>query len=72
MYIDELNRKAKIGKVSIDIKDNRAIRIWYTYPKGKRNKLYAGTVTDENCRDARFLVSPTYRHHESSRRTESF
>ena len=46
MYIGELNRKAKIGKVSIDIKDNRAIRIRYTYPKGKRNKLYAGTVTD--------------------------
>ena len=52
MYIGELNRKAKIGKVSIDIKDNRAIRIRYTYPKGKRNKLYAGTVTDENWREA--------------------
>ena len=52
MYIDELNRKAKIGKISIDIKDNRAIRIRYTYPKGKRNKLYAGTVTDENWREA--------------------
>ena len=52
MYIDELNRKAKIGKVSIDIKDNRAIRIRYTYPKGKRNKLYAGTVTYENWREA--------------------
>ena len=52
MYIDDLNRKAKIGKVSIDVKDNRAIRIRYTYPKGKRNKLYAGTVTDKNWREA--------------------
>ena len=27
MYIDESNRKAKIGKVSIDVKDNRAINL---------------------------------------------
>ena len=52
MYIDELKRKAKIGKVSIDVKNGRAIRIRFTYPKGKRNKLYAGTVTEKNWREA--------------------
>ena len=52
MYIDDLNRKAKIGVVSIDTNDNRVIRIRYTYPKGKRNAFYAGSITDENWRKA--------------------
>lgn len=47
MYIDNSQQKAKIGRVSIDVKENR-IRIRFTYPKGKRNDFYAGEPSDRN------------------------
>ena len=47
MYIDNSQQKAKIGKVSVDVKENR-IRIRFTYPKGKRNDFYAGEPSDRN------------------------
>lgn len=48
MYIDDLNRKAKIGIVTVDANDNRSIRIRYTYPKGQRNVFYTGKITTAN------------------------
>ena len=36
MYIDNNERKAKIGKINVSAKDN-SIRIRFTYPKGNRN-----------------------------------
>ena len=47
MYIDNSQKKAKVGRVSIDVKENR-IRIRFTYPKGKRNDFYAGEPSDRN------------------------
>ncbi len=47
MYLDNSEHKAKIGLVSIDVKNNQ-IRIRFTYPKGKRNDFYVGKPTDNN------------------------
>lgn len=51
MYIDDLRRKAKIGKVSIDVKNNQ-IRVRFTYPKGTKNDFYLGVPTDANWQKA--------------------
>ena len=45
MYIEDLNRKAKIGIVTVDANDNRSIKIRYTYPKGQRNVFYISPAT---------------------------
>ena len=51
MYIDDLRRKAKIGKVSIDVKNNQ-IRVRFMYPKGTKNDFYLGVPTDANWQKA--------------------
>ena len=51
MYIDDLRSKAKIGKVSIDVKNNQ-IRVRFTYPKGTKNDFYLGVPTDANWQKA--------------------
>ena len=45
MYIDNTNRNAKIGIVSIDVKKG-SIRIRFTYPQGKRNEFNVGVSSE--------------------------
>ena len=46
MYIDNDQRKAKIGKVNVNAKDN-SVRIRFTYPKGKRNEFNIAENTED-------------------------
>lgn len=46
MYIDNNERKAKIGKINVSAKDN-SIRIRFTYPKGNRNKFNISENTED-------------------------
>ena len=47
MYIDNEERKAKIGKVSVSASRDNSIKLRFTYPKGKRNDINISTNTDE-------------------------
>ena len=47
MYINNEERKAKIGKVSVSVSRYDSINIRFTYPKGKRHDMNVSTNTDE-------------------------
>lgn len=47
MYINNEERKAKIGKVSVSVSRYDSINIRFTYPKGKRHDINVSTNTDE-------------------------
>jgi len=47
MYIDNEERKTKIGKVSVSASRDNSIKLRFTYPKGKRNDINISTNTDE-------------------------
>ncbi len=47
MYINNEERKAKIGKISVSVSRNNSIKLRFTYPKGKRNDINISTNTDE-------------------------
>lgn len=51
MYIDNSAKKAKFGKVNVDVKKG-SIRIRFTYPKGKRNEFNVGKFSDFNWQSA--------------------
>ena len=47
MYINNEERKAKIGIVSLSASRDNSIKLRFTYPKKKRNDLNVSTNTDE-------------------------
>lgn len=47
MYINNDEKKAKIGKVSVSVSRDNSIKLRFTYPKGKRNDINISTNTDE-------------------------
>ena len=47
MYINNEERKAKIGKISVSASRDNSIKLRFTYPKGKRNDINISTNTDE-------------------------
>ena len=47
MYINNEERKAKIGKISVSVSRDNSIKLRFTYPKGKRNDINISTNTDE-------------------------
>ena len=47
MYINNGERKAKIGKVSVSVSRYDSINIRFTYPKRKRHDVNVSTNTDE-------------------------
>lgn len=47
MYINNEERKAKIGKVSVSVSRYNSINIRFTYPKGKRHDMNVSTNTNE-------------------------
>ena len=47
MYINNEERKAKIGIVSLSVSRGNTIKLRFTYPKGKRNDINISTNTDE-------------------------
>ena len=54
MYLDESNRKGKIGKVSISFHRNR-YRLRWTFPKHHRNELIIDCEWDEIVRIAKII-----------------
>ncbi len=46
MYIDNENKKAKIGRINVSIRGN-SVKLRFTYPKGFREDLKVATNTDE-------------------------
>ena len=46
MYIDNENKKAKIGRINVSVRGN-SVKIRFTYPKGTREDLKVATNTDE-------------------------
>ena len=47
MYINNEERKAKIGKVSVSVSRGNSIKLRFIYPKGKRHDMNISTNTDE-------------------------
>ena len=47
MYINNEERKAKIGIVSLSASRDNSIKLRFTYPKKKRNDINVATNTDE-------------------------
>ena len=47
MYINNEERKAKIGKISVSVSRYDSIDIRFTFPKGKRHDINVSTNTDE-------------------------
>ena len=47
MYINNEEREAKIGKVSVSVSRGNSIKLRFTYPKGKRHDMNVSTNTDE-------------------------
>ena len=47
MYINNEERKAKIGRVNVSVSRDNSIKLRFTYPKGKRNDINISTNTDE-------------------------
>ena len=47
MYINNEERKAKIGKISVSVSIDNSIKLRFTYPKGKRNDINISTNADE-------------------------
>ena len=47
MYINNEERKAKIGRVNVSVSRENSIKLRFTYPKGKRNDINISTNTDE-------------------------
>lgn len=45
MYIDNENKKAKIGKINVYVRGN-AVKLRFTYPKGTRETLSVATNTE--------------------------
>ena len=50
MYINNEERKAKIGKINISVSRDNSIKLRFTYPKGVRRDINVCTNTDEGCR----------------------
>lgn len=47
MYINNEEKKAKIGRVSVSVNRDNSIRIRFTYPKGTRHDFVLTTYTNE-------------------------
>ena len=47
MYINNEERKAKIGRVNVSVSRDNSIKLRFTYPKSKRNDINIATNTDE-------------------------
>ena len=47
MYINNEERKAKIGIISVSVSRDNTIKLRFTYPRGKRNDINISTNTDE-------------------------
>lgn len=47
MYINNEERKAKIGRINVSVSRDDTIKLRFTYPKGKRNDINISTNTDE-------------------------
>ncbi|MGV2830302.1 tyrosine-type recombinase/integrase [Myxosarcina sp. GI1(2024)] len=47
MYINNEERKAKIGKISVSVSRDNSIKLRFTYPKGKRHDINVATDTEE-------------------------
>ncbi|MGB5709770.1 MAG: hypothetical protein WBM44_02505 [Waterburya sp.] len=45
MYIDNENKKAKIGKINVYVRGN-SVKLRFTYPKGTRETLSVATNTE--------------------------
>ena len=47
MYINNEERKAKIGKINVSVSRDNSIKLRFTYPKGVRRDINVCTNTDE-------------------------
>ncbi len=47
MYINNEERKAKIGRINVSVSRDNSIKLRFTFPKGKRNDINISTNTDE-------------------------
>lgn len=47
MYINNEERRAKIGIISVSVSRDNTIKLRFTYPKGKRNDINIASNTDE-------------------------
>ena len=56
MYINNEERKAKIGRVNVSVSRENSIKLRFTYPKGKRNDINISTNTDEGWINALKIV----------------